>query len=84
MCLLDGQDDLFRTNLIEYGLGCRCVNVDQADGPVIDFNHLSNLEDRFHALIDTIFTLEWSKTVDPGVHFCFYYLSFRNTEIHLY
>ena len=47
----------------------------------LDFSHISNLEDRFNALIDTIFSESWSKTVDPGVHFCFYYLSFRNPDI---
>lgn len=47
----------------------------------LNFSHLSDPEDRFNALIDTIFTKEWSKTVDPGVHFCFYYLSFRTPEI---
>ena len=47
----------------------------------LDFSHISNLEDRFNALMDTIFSESWSKTVDPGVHFCFYYLSFRNPDI---
>ena len=47
----------------------------------LDFSHISNLEDRFNALIDTIFSESWSKTVDPGVHFCFYCLSFRNLDI---
>jgi hypothetical protein len=31
--------------------------------------------------MDTIFSFEWSRTVDPGVHFGFYYLSFRNQAI---
>jgi hypothetical protein len=31
--------------------------------------------------MDTIFSLEWSRTVDPGVHFGFYYLSFRNQKV---
>ena len=47
----------------------------------LDFSHISKLEDRFNALIDTIFTESWSKTVDPGVHFRFYYLSLRNLDI---
>jgi len=47
----------------------------------LEYSHISNLEDRFNALIDTIFTESWSKTVDPGVQFCFYYLSFRNSDI---
>jgi len=32
-------------------------------------------------LMDTLFSLEWSRTVDPGVHFGFYYLSFRNRAV---
>ena len=47
----------------------------------LDFRHISKLEDRFDALMDTIFTDSWSKTVDPGVHFRFYCLSFRNLDI---
>ncbi len=47
----------------------------------LDFKHIENDEHRFKALLDTIFSFEWSRTVDPGVHFCFYYLSFRNEEI---
>jgi AcrR family transcriptional regulator len=38
-------------------------------------------EERLEALLDTVFSLEWSRTVDPGVHFGFYYLSFRNPTI---
>ena len=47
----------------------------------LQFDHIQDLEQRFNALIDTIFTFEWSRTVDPGIHFGFYYLSFRNQEI---
>ena len=47
----------------------------------LQFNHIEDTEERFHALMDTIFSLEWSRTIDPGVHFCFYYLSFRNSDI---
>jgi hypothetical protein len=36
---------------------------------------------RFNALMDTIFSFEWSRTINPGVHFGFYYLSFRNQKI---
>jgi hypothetical protein len=36
---------------------------------------------RFEALMDTIFSFEWSRTINPGVHFGFYYLSFRNQRI---
>ena len=47
----------------------------------LDFSHIRDLKQRFQALIDTIFSLEWSRTVNPGVHFGFYYLSFRNPAI---
>jgi AcrR family transcriptional regulator len=47
----------------------------------LQFDHIEDLDKRFHALIDTIFSFEWSRTVDPGVHFGFYYLSFRNPKI---
>ncbi len=45
------------------------------------FDHIKNDEERFRALMDTLFSFEWSRTVDPGVHFGFYYLSFRNDAI---
>ena len=48
---------------------------------LIDLTHIKNDEKRFHAFIDTLFSFEWSRTVDPGIHFGFYYLSFRNEEI---
>jgi len=47
----------------------------------LDFKYIENDEHRFKTLLDTIFSFEWSRTVDPGVHFGFYYLSFRNEEI---
>jgi AcrR family transcriptional regulator len=47
----------------------------------LDFSHISDLNQRFQALMDTIFSLEWSRTVDAGVHFGFYYLSFRKPVI---
>jgi AcrR family transcriptional regulator len=47
----------------------------------LDFSHIPDLDQRFQALMDTIFSFEWSRTVDPSVHFGFYYLSFRNPEI---
>jgi AcrR family transcriptional regulator len=47
----------------------------------LDFSHIRHLKQRFQALMDTIFSLEWSRTVNPGVHFGFYYLSFRNPVI---
>jgi len=47
------------------------------------FQHdrIKDPQQRFEALMETIFSLEYSRTVDPGVHFGFYYLSFRNREI---
>ena len=47
----------------------------------LDFGHIADLKQRFHALMDTIFSFEWSRTVDAGVHFGFYYLSFRKPVI---
>jgi AcrR family transcriptional regulator len=47
----------------------------------LQFDHIQNMEQRFDKLLDTIFSFEWSRTVDPGVHFGFYYLSFRNQAI---
>jgi AcrR family transcriptional regulator len=47
----------------------------------LDFSHIPDLKHRFQALMDTLFSLEWSRTVDTGVHFGFYYLSFRKPAI---
>ena len=47
----------------------------------LQFDHIENLEQRFQALMDTVFSFEWSRTIDPGLHFGFYYLSFRNPKI---
>ena len=47
----------------------------------LQFDPMADMEEQLHALIDTIFSFEWSRTVDPGVHFGFYYLSFRNRKI---
>ena len=47
----------------------------------LKFDHIQDLEARFQALIDTIFSFAWSRTIDPGLHFGFYYLSFRNAKI---
>jgi AcrR family transcriptional regulator len=47
----------------------------------LQFDHIRDMEARLNALIDTLFSFEWSRTVDPGVHFGFYYLSFRNKII---
>ena len=45
---------------------------------LLEFDHLDNDEERFNALLTTIFSQKWSRTVDPGVHFGFYYQSFRD------
>ncbi len=56
--------------------------VEKYEAPeLLQFDHIQDLEQRFHALIDTIFSFEWSRTIDPGVHFGFYYMSFRNQKI---
>jgi AcrR family transcriptional regulator len=47
----------------------------------LSFDHIENDKERFEALMDTLFSFEWSRTVDPGVHFGFYYLSYRNDAI---
>ncbi|MFO8241153.1 MAG: TetR family transcriptional regulator [Dissulfuribacterales bacterium] len=47
----------------------------------LELEHIQNLEKRFEELMDVMFSKEWSRTINPGVHFCFYYLSFRNIEI---
>ena len=47
----------------------------------LQFDNIQDMEQRFNALIDTVFSFEWSRTIDPGVHFGFYYLSFRHPEI---
>ncbi|UCD78603.1 MAG: TetR family transcriptional regulator [Desulfobacterales bacterium] len=47
----------------------------------LQFDHIQDMPQRFDALMDTIFSFEWSRTVNPGVHFGFYYLSFRNQKI---
>jgi AcrR family transcriptional regulator len=49
-----------------------------------EFLQLSDIKDlnmRFQAFINTLFSFEWSRTIDPGIHFFFYYLSFRNPKI---
>jgi AcrR family transcriptional regulator len=47
----------------------------------LDFSQAADPKQRFQLLMDTIFSLDWSRTVDAGVHFGFYYLSFRKPEI---
>lgn len=48
---------------------------------LLKFEQLEDHSERFTALMDMIFSLEWSRTVDPGVHFGFYYQSFRNSNV---
>lgn len=48
---------------------------------MITFEHIEDDKKRFYTLIDILFSFDWSRTVDPGIHFGFYYLSFRNREI---
>lgn len=48
---------------------------------MIEFDHIQDPQKRFDRLMDTLFSLPWSRTVDPSVHFGFYYLSFRNEKI---
>lgn len=48
---------------------------------LIQFSHIENDGERFVALIDMIFSYEWSRTVDPGAHFGFYYQSYRDEHI---
>lgn len=48
---------------------------------MIDFDHIEDDQERFDALISMIFSFKWSRTVDPSVHFGFYYLSLRNEQI---
>lgn len=48
---------------------------------LINFDHIADDRERFTALIDMLFSYEWSRTVDPGVHYGFYYQSYRDQEI---
>lgn len=53
--------------------------IDKFKSPnLLDFSHIEDDEERFAALIDMIFSYQWSRTVDPGIHFGFYYQSFRD------
>ena len=47
----------------------------------LQLDDIKDLNKRFRALINTLFSFEWSRTIDPGIHFFFYYLSFRNHKI---
>ena len=56
--------------------------IDRYEAPeYLEFDHIADPHKRFQAFIDTLFSFEWSRTVDPGVHFGFYYLSFRNPAV---
>ncbi len=48
---------------------------------MLNFKSLDDHSERFTALMDLIFSYEWSRTVDPGVHFGFYYQSFRDEKV---
>ncbi len=48
---------------------------------MINFDHIEDDEERFDALMTMLFSFQWSRTVDPSVHFGFYYLSLRNEKI---
>lgn len=48
---------------------------------MIDFDHIEDDKERFEALMTMLFSFQWSRTVDPSVHFGFYYLSLRNEKI---
>lgn len=48
---------------------------------LIDFQHIEDDAERYTALMDMLFSYEWSRTVDPGVHFGFYYQSFRDSKV---
>lgn len=56
--------------------------IDRYEAPeFLDFGHIDDPRERLDSLMKTIFSLEWSRTVDPGLHFGFYYLSMRKPEI---
>lgn len=48
---------------------------------LLKFEQLEDYSERFAALIDLLFSYEWSRTVDPGVHFGFFYQSFRDNKV---
>ena len=50
---------------------------------LLKFDHIEDDAERFTALINMIFSYKWSRTVDPGVHFGFYYQSFRDENVAL-
>ncbi|WP_320039824.1 TetR family transcriptional regulator [uncultured Desulfobacter sp.] len=48
---------------------------------MLNFDTIADSTHRFDALMDLIFSFKWNRTVDPGVHFGFYYKSFRDEGI---
>ncbi|MFW2368871.1 MAG: TetR/AcrR family transcriptional regulator [Desulforhopalus sp.] len=48
---------------------------------LISLDHIRDDAQRFEALITILFSYEWSRTVDPGVHYGFYYQSYRDENI---
>jgi len=48
---------------------------------MIDFENIVDDDVRFETLMDMIFSFKWNRTVDPSVHFGFYYLSMRDDGI---
>jgi len=48
---------------------------------MLNFERLEDNAERFAAVMDLLFSYKWSRTVDPGVHFGFYYKSFRDDKI---
>lgn len=48
---------------------------------MLNFERLNDNSERFEALMDLVFSYDWSRTVDPGVHFGFYYQSFRDDKL---
>lgn len=48
---------------------------------MLEFDLIENSARRFDAMMDLIFSFKWNRTVDPGVHFGFYYKSFRDEGI---
>lgn len=47
----------------------------------LEFGDVTDPEKRFRKLMTTLFSKEWSYTVDPSVFYAFYYLSFRHPVI---
>lgn len=48
---------------------------------LLTLDHIKDDATRFETLIDIFFSYEWSRTVDPGVHYGFYYQSYRDENI---